>query len=114
MSTTTSATTAPATTSAKVVLADYKDVWVFLQRQDGHLSDDSLELLASGRKVADQVNQKLVGLILGRTLRGLPEQAIDYGADTVVAVDDPGLRTYHTLRIIDTLEALILQRKPYA
>jgi len=114
MSTTTSATTAPATTSAKVVLADYKDVWVFLQRQDGHLSDDSLELLASGRKVADQVNQKLVGLILGSNLRGLPEEAIDYGADTVVAVDDPGLRTYHTLRIIDTLEALILQRKPYA
>ena len=114
MSTTTSATSAPATTSAKVVLADYKDVWVFLQRQDGHLSNDSLELLAAGRKVADQVGQRLVGLILGNHLRGLPEEAIDHGADLVLVVDDPALRTYHTLRIIDTLEAMIIKRKPYA
>ena len=99
---TTAATTAPplavraATTSAKVVLADYKDVWVFLQRQDGHLSNDSLELLASGRKVADQLRQKLVGLILGSNLRGLAEEAIDYGADSVLFVDDPALG--HTTR----------------
>jgi electron transfer flavoprotein alpha subunit len=105
---------APAVTSAKVVLADYKDVWVFLQRQNGHLSNDSLELLAAGRKVANQVGQRLVGLVLGSNLRGLAEEAIDYGADLVLVVDDPDLRTYHTLRIIDTLEALIIQRKPYA
>ena len=112
---TTSATSAPAaTTSAKVVLADYKDVWVFLQRQDGHLTNDSLELLASGRKVADQVQQKLVALVLGSNLSGLGEEALDHGADSVLVVDDPALRTYHTLRIIDTLEALIIQRKPYA
>jgi electron transfer flavoprotein alpha subunit len=114
MSTAASTTSAPATTSAKVVLADYKDVWVFLQRQEGHLSNDTLELLAAGRKVADQVGQRLVGLILGSNLRGLPEEAIDYGADAVLVVDDPALRTYHSLRIIDTLEAMILQRKPYA
>ncbi|HUI01511.1 MAG TPA: electron transfer flavoprotein subunit alpha/FixB family protein [Nitrososphaerales archaeon] len=108
-------TTAPtATTSAKVNLADYKDVWVFLQRQDGRLSNDSLELLAAGRKVADQVGQKLVGLILGSNLRGLPEEAIDYGADMVLVVDDPALRTYHSMRLIDTLESMILKRKPYA
>jgi len=111
--TTTTTPVAP-TTSAVVALADYKDVWVFLQRQDRHLSSDSLELLASGRKVADQVGQKLVGLVLGSNLRGLPEEAIDYGADTVLVVDDPALRTYHTLRIIDTVEAMILKRKPYA
>lgn len=111
MSTTTPA--APAT-SAKVNLADYRDVWVFLQRQDGHLTNDSLELLASGRKVADQVGQKLVGLVLGNNLRGLPEEAMDYGADVVLVVDDPALRTYHSLRIIDTLEAMIIARKPYA
>jgi len=107
-------TAAPATTSAKVNLADYKDVWVFLQRSDSHLTNDSLELLAAGRKVADQVSQRLVGVILGSNLRGLPEEAIDYGADLVLAVDDPALRTYHTMRMIDTLEAMILRRKPYA
>ncbi|MDG6915096.1 MAG: electron transfer flavoprotein subunit alpha/FixB family protein [Nitrososphaerota archaeon] len=107
-------TAAPATTSAKVNLAEYRDVWVFLQRSDGRLSNDSLELLAAGRKVADQVGQKLVGLLLGSNLRGLPEEAIDYGADVVLAVDDPALRTFHTMRIIDTLESMILKRKPYA
>jgi len=108
-------TTAPvATTSAKVNLADYKDVWVFLQRDDGHLSNDSLELLAAGRKVADQAGQKLVGLLLGNHLRGLAEEAVDHGADVVLVVDDPALRTYNTMRMIDTLEAMTLRRKPYA
>ena len=32
----------------------------------------------------------------------------------VLFVDDPALRTYHTLRFIDTLEAMIMKRKPYA
>jgi electron transfer flavoprotein alpha subunit len=108
-------TTAPAsTTSAKVNLADYKDVWVFLQRNDGHLSSDSLELLAAGRKVADQVGQKLVGVLLGNHLRGLPEEAVDYGADAVLVVDDSALRTYNTMAMIDTLEGMTVKRKPYA
>lgn len=108
-------TTAPAaTTSAKVVLADWKDVWVFMQRIDNHLSGDSLELLAAGRKVANQVNQRLVAVILGSGLRGLAEEAVDHGADLAIVVDDPALRTYHSMRLIDTLEALIAKRKPYA
>jgi electron transfer flavoprotein alpha subunit len=105
---------APTTTSAKVVLADYKDVWVFLQRQEGHLSNDSLELLASGRKVANQVGQKLVGVILGSNLAGLPEEALEYGADVVLVVDDPALKDFLTQRIVDTLESMNNARKPYA
>ncbi|MDA4118621.1 MAG: electron transfer flavoprotein subunit alpha/FixB family protein [Thaumarchaeota archaeon] len=110
-----SATAAPpATSSAKVVLADYKDVWVFLQRQEGHLSNDSLELLASGRKVANQVSQKLVGVMLGSNLGGMPEEALEYGADVVLVVDDPLLKDYLTSRIVDTLENMSNTRKPYA
>ena len=109
-----STSVAPTTTSAKVVLADYKDVWVFLQRQEGHLSNDSLELLASGRKVANQVGQKLVGVILGSNLAGLPEEALEYGADVVLVVDDPALKDFLTQRIVDTLESMNNARKPYA
>ncbi len=107
-------TAAPASTSAKVVLADWKDVWVFLQRSEGHLSNESLELLASGRKVANQVGQKLVGVILGCNLGGIPEEALEYGADVALVVDDPALKDYLTQRMVDTLENMVMARKPYA
>jgi electron transfer flavoprotein alpha subunit len=97
-----------------LALEDYKDVWVFLEREGDHLSDDSLGLLAAGKKVSDEVEEKLVGVLLGYHLGQIPQEAVEFGADTVIAIDHPELGTYLTSRIIDTLAQLIKERKPYA
>jgi electron transfer flavoprotein alpha subunit len=100
--------------SQAISLEDYKDVWVFLEREGDHLSNDSLELLAAGRKVADKVEEKLVGVILGWNLDGIPQEAVEFGADKVIEVEDHALAAFPSLVIIDTLSTLILARKPYA
>src|SRR5690348_8844346 len=80
---------------------DYKDVWVYLQREGEHLSKDSTELLAAGRKVADKLGQQLVGILLGSKLGTIPNEAVEFGADRVIMIDDPALADYFSLRIVD-------------
>lgn len=91
-----------------------RNVWAYLQREDNDLSKDSLELLAAGRKVADKLNQELIGVILGHGLGDAAQKAIEYGADHVITVDDPALADYFSLRYVDTLASLVRERKPYS
>jgi electron transfer flavoprotein alpha subunit len=93
---------------------DHRNVWVYLERDADSLSSDSKELIAAGRRVADKLQQELVGVILGYGLEGIPREAIEYGVDRVLAVDDPALADYLSLRIIDALSYLVKERRPYS
>ena len=91
-----------------------RDVWVYLQRDKGGLTKDSLEVLAAARRVADKIEQKVVGVILGEGIEPLARQAIQYGADGVLYVDSPIFGTYFNLRYIDAIYAMVQERRPYA
>jgi electron transfer flavoprotein alpha subunit len=93
---------------------EYRDVWVYLQRDGDSLSSDSRELIAAGRRVADKLKQQVVGVLLGSGLKGIAQEAVAYGADRVLLVDDPALADYFSLRIVDTLDYLVKKRKPYS
>ena len=91
-----------------------KDVWVYLQRDREGLTKDSLEVLAAGRKVADKMGQKVVGVLLGDGIEPLAKQAVQYGADGVIYVDSPAFGTYFNLRYIEAIFAMVKERRPYA
>ncbi|MDG6919979.1 MAG: electron transfer flavoprotein subunit alpha/FixB family protein [Nitrososphaerota archaeon] len=90
-----------------------KGVWVYLQRSRGDLTKDSLELLAAARGVASKLDQQVVGVIVGSGVEALAQKAIAYGADSVLAVDDPALEDYFNLAYADAIYSLVLERKPY-
>lgn len=91
-----------------------RDVWVYLQRDRGGLTKDSLEVLAAARKVADKLEQEVQGVLLGKGVEPLARQAILYGADGVLYVDSPDFETYFNLRYIDAIFAMVQERRPYA
>ena len=91
-----------------------KDVWVYLQHRKDGLTRDSLEVIAAGRKVADKLGQKVVGVLLGDGVDTLARQAIEYGADGVLLVDSPAYETYFNLLYIDTIDAMVKAKMPYA
>ena len=91
-----------------------KDVWVYLQKGSGGLTQDSLEVLAAGRKVAEKLGQKVVGVLLGFELDTPAKEAIQRGADSVLCVDSQEFEPYFNLRYIDSIYGLIRERKPYA
>jgi electron transfer flavoprotein alpha subunit len=91
-----------------------RDVWVYLQHSKSELTEDSLELIAAGRGVADKLGQKVVGVLLGSGVEGLARVAIQRGADEVLLVDSPEYEEYFNLRYIDTVYGLVKSRSPYA
>ncbi len=52
-----------------------------------------LQLLGVGRKLADKIDAELAALILGSGIVGA-EELVEYGADMVIVVDDPGLSQF--------------------
>ncbi|MEM4310847.1 MAG: electron transfer flavoprotein subunit alpha/FixB family protein [Nitrososphaerales archaeon] len=92
---------------------DYKDVWAYLSTIDGKITKPSLELLAAARKVADKLNQKAVGIIVGKRDYELAKRAIHHGADKVILVNHDKLQNYLCLPYTSALTQLCLAYKPY-
>ncbi|MDE1854177.1 MAG: electron transfer flavoprotein subunit alpha/FixB family protein [Thaumarchaeota archaeon] len=88
-------------------------VWVYLQHSKGDLTKDSLELISAGRGVADKLQQKLVGVLIGSGVQELAKKAVEYGADSVLLVDSPALQVYFNLAYADAIYSLVSERKPY-
>jgi electron transfer flavoprotein alpha subunit len=80
------------------VSEERKSIWVYLEQEGGSFENVSLELLARGREMADQMNWRLVALILGHQVSMLGEIAIAHGADEVKIAD-------HLLLDLFTIEA---------
>jgi len=75
---------------------------------------DSREVIAAGRFVADKLGQKVVGVLLGSDVEAVAREAIEYGADRVLYVDDPAYGEYLNLRFADAIFEMVAAQKPYA
>lgn len=54
----------------------------------------TLEALSAGKRLAQQLNIPLKALVMGHDIAEAARLTADYGADAIVAVDDPALRDY--------------------
>ncbi len=91
----------------------YKDLWIWMEQNDGELSRVALEMAGIGRKLADKYNEKLVGvLIADEEGEKMALQAIEYGVDKVIYAKNPVYRHYRTRPYVDMLASLILDKKP--
>lgn len=73
-----------------------KDIWVFLETDKDEILGVGLELLGQGRMLADKSASRLTGIIISPNAAQLAEQAISYGADTVLTITDERLSDYCT------------------
>lgn len=71
-----------------------KVIWVYLEHMGGALEAVSLELLAKGRQMADEIGWDLHGLLLGRDVVPLAAQAYEHAADQVWLVENPLLERF--------------------
>ncbi len=87
-------------------------LWVYLEHEEGRLEGVSLELLGQGRRLADQAGQPLTALLLGGGIAPLADEAIAYGADSVLLAEHPLLQPYTTDSCTSVVASLVLERKP--
>ncbi len=79
---------------------------------DGGLSLTAREVLAAGRKVADDLAEELSIGLLGVSLEGPSQQAIAHGADKVYSVTNPALGQYQVDLFLSAMESLCKEADP--
>ena len=90
-----------------------RDIWVFIEQEDGKIADVGLELLAKGQELAQKLDSQVWGLLCGHQIRDLAETVIQHGADRVLLADHPELELYRTLPYSRVTTDLIKKYKPY-
>lgn len=92
--------------------SEYKGVYVFVQQVDGVIAPVSFELIGKGRELAKQLNTSICAVLCGHNVAGLTDELGEYGADTVVLIDDPALETYMTEPYTHAMHSAIEFFKP--
>ncbi len=77
-----------------VDLSSYQGVWVFAEQRGGNLAEVSLELLGEGRKLAENLEEELVAVVLGNNVEKVPSELIAHGADKVFLAEHPELQHF--------------------
>ena len=90
-----------------------RDVWVFVEHEDGRVAPVSLELLGKARELADQLTGSVCALLIGHDVGQLATVAIQHGADVVLLAEDRQLAVYRTLPYARVATELIRERQPY-
>ena len=74
----------------------HQGVAVYIEQRDGEVAHVSLELLGAGRALADKLNVKLSGILIGHNVKHLTDTLFEHGADIVYLVDDPVFEQYRS------------------
>ncbi len=89
-----------------------RNVWVFIEQDEGQIAEVSLELLAKGREMADRLGSEVWAILCGFQVAELATRAIEHGADQVTLADDPELEVYRTLPYCRVIAGLARQWNP--
>lgn len=73
-----------------------KNLWVFIETDEGKAKNVGYELLNPGRAMADKLGEELVAVVLGDNVADVAKDAIAYGADKVILVEGQEYKTYNT------------------
>ena len=87
-------------------------VWVFCEQRQGSMMPTSYELISEGRKLADELDTKLYGILLGDGIEGIAKELGGYGADGVYVCDHPLLKDYTTDGYTKVICDVIEEYKP--
>lgn len=82
-------------------------VFVITEQRDGEYRKVSFEAVSEGRRIADGLSADLTVAVLGSGIEGIAGELGKYGADKVLAADDPALADYTTDAYANVLSALI-------
>ncbi len=95
--------------------------WVFIEQEEGQVHPVSWELLGVARDLASQVRDEAAangdevlveGVLLGHNVEPIALEALKYGADHVILVDDPSLEHYRNNLYYTNIVAVAKKYEP--
>ena len=89
-----------------------KDVYVIAEQRDGKIQKVGVELIGEATKLAADLGEQVVAVLLGSNVTDRAQELISYGADKVIVVDDPMLEKYATEPYAKAITAVIKEFEP--
>lgn len=89
-----------------------RNVYVFAEQRDNIIQKVSFELVGEARRLAADLGQDVVAVLMGESISECAEKLIHSGADEVIVVEDPILMEYTTEPYTKALYAVIMDRDP--
>lgn len=77
-------------------MEDYKNVWVYIDSEQGKAKNVGLELINIGKQLASENQEKLVAVVIGDNEEDAVKSAVAYGADEVLVVQGTEYKNYTT------------------
>ncbi|MBP1714810.1 MAG: electron transfer flavoprotein, alpha subunit [Deltaproteobacteria bacterium] len=93
-------------------IEEYQGIWVFIEQEEGCLSEVSLELLTAARCLTEKKEMEICAVLLGDGVGGLSESLPGWGADRVYWADHPSLKRYLVVPYAKIISRLVLEKKP--
>ncbi len=94
-------------------MENVREVWVFVEQDEGTIAPVSLELLGKAQELATVLKGRVCALLFGHGVAALAEQVVQHGADVVLLADHPELELYRTLPYAKVATDLVRERSPY-
>jgi electron transfer flavoprotein alpha subunit len=91
-------------------MADARGVLVLAEQVDNKLAGISFELLAAGRKLADEIGEPLLAALAGDEAEA--QELVAAGADNVYLLEDPALAQFLLETTLPALEQVIRAASP--
>jgi len=93
-------------------LTSYKGVWVIAEMSEGQFHGVTFELIGKGKELAEKRNTYLGCVLLGSGIKDKAQNLISSGADKVIVCDDKMLKDFYDTAYVETISAMIKERKP--
>ena len=92
---------------------DNKNFWVYIEtREDGSAKNGGLELLGQAREMADQVNEEVIALIVGKNVDKALEEVKKYGATSAITISGDVYAEYNTDVYTNAIVETVNQYQP--
>jgi electron transfer flavoprotein alpha subunit len=93
-------------------MSEYKNIWAFVETENGQAKNVGLEMVIGARKLADASGEKAVAVVIGSGTDAAVKAAVSYGADQVLVVDGADFADYSTEGYTYALAQLVNKYKP--
>ena len=93
---------------------DYKDMWVFIERDGDSVLPVSLELCSETRKLCDASGEKLAAVVIGEISDGELQKVLDCGVDKLIRVSGTGYDFFNNDAYTNLFTVLCEKYRPTA
>ena len=89
-----------------------KSIWVFGDYRNYYQNRVTLQLISKAMDLAKTINAEVCALIFGHEIDEWIMEYTAHGADRILAIDDPALKSYSTEKYLAIIENLAKERDP--